>query len=83
MHMVLFMNNLCRVCAPQRGEKVSGLAARQRAKLGKILNQVHSDIIAERENGKLLHTKCTCTCSYNITIMHDTDQKVSTCYFLK
>lgn len=48
---------LCRVRAPQRGEKVAGLAARQRVKLGRILDQVHSDIVTERETGKLC-TNC-------------------------
>ena len=43
----------CRVCAPQRGEKVSGLAARQKVKLGRILDQVHNDIITERQTGTL------------------------------
>ena len=51
-------NLCCRVRAPQRSEKVSGLAARQRAKLGKILDQVHNDIITERQTGMYTHT-CT------------------------
>lgn len=56
--------SICRVRAPQRGEKVSGLAARQRAKLGRILDQVHSDIITERETGTC--TMYTRTCTYNM-----------------
>lgn len=42
----------CRVHVPERERKVCGLAARQKVKLGQILNQVHSDIIAEREAGE-------------------------------
>lgn len=42
----------CRVRAPERERKVCGLAARQKVKLGRILDQVHSDIIAEREAGE-------------------------------
>ena len=41
----------CRVCAPERERKVCGLAARQKVKLGRILDQVHCDIIAERQAG--------------------------------
>ena len=46
---------MCRVRAPQRGENVSGLAARQKAKLGRILEQVHSDIITERQRGTYMY----------------------------
>ena len=46
---------MCRVRAPQRGENVSGLATRQKAKLGRILEQVHSDIITERQRGTYIH----------------------------
>jgi hypothetical protein len=41
-----------RVCAPERERKVCGLAARQKVKLGRILDQVHCDIIAERQAGQ-------------------------------
>jgi hypothetical protein len=41
-----------RARAPERGEKVAGMAARQRAKLGQVLDQVHSDLVTQREAGR-------------------------------
>lgn len=74
--MVWFVNNLCRVRAPQPGGKVSGLAARQRVKLGKILDQVHSDIVTERETGKLC-TKCKAMYTYTSAHIHVCTRSVS------
>ena len=44
-------SHMYRVSAPEREKKVCGLAARQKVKLGRILDQVHCDIITEREAG--------------------------------
>jgi len=40
-----------RVKAPVQSAKAVGVKARQRAKLGETLEQVHSNIIAERTRG--------------------------------
>ena len=45
---------MCRIKAPQRNARMVGIRARQQAKLGSILDQVHSDIIHEKTKGKPL-----------------------------
>ena len=43
-----------RIKAPQRNARMVGIRARQQAKLGSILDQVHSDLIHEKTKGKPL-----------------------------
>ena len=43
---------LPRLRAPERSARVVGGKARQRAKLGVILEQVHSNIVAEKAKGQ-------------------------------
>ena len=57
MHLYKYTPFSARVKVPQRNAQAVGTHARQQAKLGSILDQVHSDLVSERTKGQLLYKK--------------------------
>ena len=55
--MIILQYFIHRIKAPQRNAHTVGIRARQQAKLGSILDQVHSDLIKEKTKGKPLQSR--------------------------